>query len=147
MAKDNAARIRYGELIAGLARPAFFGELLPPAARIVMGFRILSICSKLRCDPLSEIAMRLDSITAAKALIHLAETVARCWPEKVCLYRPCAPVLTPDEATIARMVASASSGDRPAFGSLLYGFVRRERHAALFAGCAAAAAGADIAHR
>ncbi len=144
MARAELPKTRSTRVIAHLARPVFIAELGPAAGRLVMGSRILSLCAKLRRDPLSELATRFESLVAAKALLHLAEAVARCWPECMTVYRPCSPVLTPDEQTIGSMLALAAEGDRTGFDALLDGFVRRERHDALFAAATAAIAGADI---
>ncbi len=102
------------------------------AMTLVMGLRLMASCVAGNHDPLVELTRRLESITAAKAILDFARTCARAWPENVMISRPCCHALTPDEAVFAHMAEAARAGDRAAFAAILDGLIRRERHDRLF---------------
>lgn len=130
--------------IERLAAPPMIGNLSITAIRAIMAFRILAFCGNAGREPVGELAQRLGSITAAKAFLGFADTVGRYWPEKVHVSRPCCRLLSPDEATLAALVQSAANCDRAASDRVLEGFVRADRHAALFEAALAAVGEADI---
>ncbi len=144
MSGGEIARARRAAVIERLRQPMRLDAISTQARQTVLGFRILSVCIALRRDPLGELTIRFDSLNGAKALLHLAEAVGRCWPAIMRVHRPCAPIMTPDEVTIWHMVDLASRGDRTGFSTLLDGFVRADRHPALFEAAIAAFTGADI---
>lgn len=130
--------------IAKLANPPILDDLSWPGLRSVVAFRILAICSRAGRDPLTELGRRFRSVPAARAFIELADVIGRYWPENVAVCRPCSRVLSPDEATLSHMVDHARAGDRAAFCAELSGFVRAERHEALFAATTQAVAHMDM---
>jgi hypothetical protein len=46
--------------------------------------------------------------------------------------RPCCLAMTPDEATLSALVRNALAADRAGFASVVDGFVRADRHGALY---------------
>ncbi len=123
--------------IENLKAPPATADLSFAGARMVASFRLLALCSKAGRDPLLELTHRHSCLTTAKAFLDLADAIGACWPENVLVARPCCPVLTHDEVTIAAMVDAARAGDRTGFGAQIDGFVRREQHERLYA-CATA---------
>ena len=118
-----------------IARLQQIGQLAPldPIARAVIGaIRLLAVNSRLGRDPLPDLVQRFVSIEAARAFIAFADRVGTCWPERVQVLRPCCGLLSPDEATIAALVSAAAAGERLAFTRQIEGFVRPDRHDALF---------------
>ena len=131
---------RRSAIIARLARTPHVGGLSLTALRTIAAFRVLAICSEAGREPLAEISMRFRSVCAAGTFLAFADAVGRTWPESVQFRRPRCPLLSPDEATLARLVDHASTGDRLGFGIVLDGFVRPDRHDALFSAAVAFAA-------
>ena len=84
-------------------------------------------------DPLVDLATRLGSFTAARAVMDFARGCSLAWPEKAMVARPCCHALTPDETAFAQMAEAARHADRTAFTAVLDGLIRRERHERLFA--------------
>jgi hypothetical protein len=100
--------------------------------RTVSAIRLLAICGKAGRDPLLELTQRFGRITTAKAFIAFADQVGSFWPGDVQVMRPCARLLSPDEATLAQMADAALAGDREGFRRVLSGFVRADRHDRLY---------------
>lgn len=123
---------RYDAIVAGLARLGDIRSLALPALHVVMTLRLCALMERAGRDPLTELATRYHSVAAAKASLELADTISRCWPAPYQSARPCSMGMTPDEATLAAMVRAALGGDRQAFDAALSGFVRADRHEALF---------------
>lgn len=141
---DRKTQVARQAIVDRLAAPVMLEGLSLAGMRAIMGFRILSICSRAGRDPVVELTRRFRSVCAARAFIALADKVGQCWPENVLVYRPCAPVLSPDEQTLAQLVERAANRDRAGFGHLLDGFVRESRHCALFSAAVLAVAEADL---
>lgn len=120
------------EAIAGLSAVPRLGSLGLLPLQTVMAFRILALCGKAGCDPVCELLRRFRSLSAVKAFLALAGRTETMWPERIALHRPCCRFLSPDESTLAQMVRAASDLDREAFGQVLDGFVRSERHDAIY---------------
>ncbi|MFB0612840.1 hypothetical protein [Aurantiacibacter poecillastricola] len=118
--------------IEALSRPPMANQFSPLAMALVMSIRLMAACQASRHDPLVELTRRLESLTAAKAVLDFARACSRAWPEHALVNRPCCHALTPDEAVFARMVETARAADRQAFADLLDGLIRRERHGRLF---------------
>jgi hypothetical protein len=123
---------RYDAIVDGLARLGDIRSLPLPAMHLVMTLRLCGLIEQAGRDPVSELATRFQSVTAAQAALDLAETISRCWPSRYCAARPCSLGMTPDEATLAAMVRATLDRDREAFDQTLNGFVRTNRHATLF---------------
>tara|TARA_E500000305_G_scaffold22969_1_gene17338 strand:+ start:125 stop:532 length:408 start_codon:yes stop_codon:yes gene_type:complete len=119
--------------VAQLMATPMTADLSFTGARIVADFRLLALCAKARRDPVLELLQRNACLTTAKAFLDLADTIGACWPENVTVARPCCPVVTPDEATIANMVDAARAGERERFSGQIDGFVRADRHDRLYA--------------
>jgi len=107
-------------------------ELSCAGARIIADFRLLALCARAGRDPVLELVHRNSCLTTAKAFIDLADTIGASWPENVTVARPCCPVVTHDEATIANMIDAARAGNREGFSAQIAGFVRHDRHDRLF---------------
>jgi hypothetical protein len=103
-----------------------------PALHLVMTLRLCDLLERAGRDPLTELATRFQSVAAARAALHFADTVERVWPSRYDPARPCSLGMTPDEATLAAVVRAALACDRAACTRALQGFVRADRHAALY---------------
>ena len=91
-------------------------------------------------DPVPDLAQRYRSVEAACAVHGLVRTVMRTWPEPFMVNRACCLAMSPDETTLAAMVRAACRADRTGFGDEIAGFVRDERHDALYEATVHAAA-------
>jgi len=127
-----SARVTRAGLLEALRRPPMASQFSAPAMTLVLSIRLMASCVKERRDPLADLACRLESIAAAKAVLDFAQGCARAWPETAAVNRPCCHALTPDEAVFAQMAEAAAAADRAAFAAVLDGFVRRERHERLY---------------
>ncbi len=123
---------RYDTIVASLSRLGDIRALSLPALHLIMTLRLCVLIEKVGRDPLSELATRFQSVAAARAALDLADQIARLWPSRYQPARPCSLGMTPDEATLAAMARAATDRDRGAFDHTLTGFVRADRHAALF---------------
>jgi hypothetical protein len=123
---------RYDEIIANLARVEDIRALSLPALHLVMTMRLCDQLERAERDPLTDLATRFQSVAAARAALNLADKVAQFWPSRYRPARPCSLGMTPDEATLAAVVRAALACDRAACNRALQGFVRAERHAALY---------------
>ena len=129
----DASAAKGAGLIERLAAPPLVGELSLLALQSVLALRVLALCSKAAREPIAELTRRFRSVTAAKSFLELADCIGRCWPERLMVHRPCCSGLSPDERTLALLVDAAGAGDREAFGRAIDGFVRHDRHEALYA--------------
>lgn len=127
------AATRFSATIAALARPMDVRALPLPAVHVVMSLRLCALFERAGREPVSELSTRFGSVTAALAVLELARTVARCWPEAYIAGRPCCMGMTPDEATLAATARAAADADRAGFARTLDGFVPAGLHDALFA--------------
>jgi len=130
----------HAAIIAGFARPQDVRALTLTALHVVMAMRLSALFERVGRDPVPDLAQRYRSIEAAAAVTALVRRVIRAWPEQFLVNRPCQLTMTPDEATLAQMVRHALGADRRGFDATLAGFVRTERHEALFASTQHAAA-------
>ncbi|KLE32244.1 hypothetical protein AAW01_09660 [Aurantiacibacter gangjinensis] len=108
--------------------------------RVVLGIRWMALCSRRGHDPVVELTQRLGSVTAAKAFLDFADLAGRCWPDTVQVMRPCCVQMTADETVFAGMADAAARADRDAFGTVLAGLIRHDRHEALYQAAVAAVA-------
>lgn len=113
--------------IGRLREPPSIGSLGPIAARFVYSLRLIALHERAKRDPVPELAARLGSVTSAGKTLLLAHTISATWPENIHIAPFCCKLMSPDEATIGRMVDAVADRDRPAFESELAGFVRSER--------------------
>lgn len=128
----NTSAAASAKLIEQLAAPPRLGSLSLLALQSVMALRILALCSRAACEPVAELTRRFRSVTAAKSFLALTDCIGRYWPERVTVHPPCCRGLSPDEKTLAWLIDAAGAGDREAFGRAIDGFVRHDRHEALY---------------
>jgi len=102
------------------------------AVHLVMSLRLCALFDQAGREPVAELAQRFGSVTAACAVLHLAGTLVRCWPDRYQAARPCCRGMTPDEWTLAEMARAAENCDRAGFEAALAGYVRTDRHEVLF---------------
>jgi hypothetical protein len=118
--------------IAALARRDEIRALPLLLVELVMAMRVAALFERAGRDPVPDLARRYRSVEAATAVDGLVRTVVRCWPERFVVNRPCCTALTPDEATLAALGRLGRHGDRDGFAAQLAGFVRADRHEALY---------------
>ncbi|MDT0508930.1 hypothetical protein [Novosphingobium sp. MMS21-SN21R] len=123
---------RFSALIDSLARPQDVRALTLTGLHMTMAMRLCAMFDAAACDPVPDLARRYHSIEAACAVHGLVQTIKRVWPEPFMVNRPCCLSMTPDEATLSALVRKALSADRAGFSDVADGFVRADRHAALF---------------
>lgn len=121
--------------IAALGRAPDLRALSLAGVQVITAVRLCALAHRDGTDPVPGLAQRFRSLESAFAVADLARTLARCWPEPAMVNRPCCLCLSPDEATLAGMVRHAARADRAAFGRELAGFVREDRHEALWNAC------------
>ena len=121
--------------IAALARPAVLHSLAPKAQVVVIAIRLCALAARGEADPLPALALRLQNCEAAFAVHEFVRTVIRTWPERFVVGRACCQRLSPDEATLARLVQASTKRDRNGFTRAIEGFVRHDRHEALWDTC------------
>jgi hypothetical protein len=92
-----------------------------------MAMRMCALFESASRDPILELTTRFRSVTAARSVLELAETVRRCWPESFMVHRPCCLALSPDEYTLAALIRSVSTRNGTAFQQVLEGLVRADR--------------------
>lgn len=85
-----------------------------------------------RMDPLPALALHLCNCEAAYAVHDFVETLVRSWPEPFVVGRACCQRLSPDEATLARLVDAGQQRDAAAFGEAIAGLIRVDRHERLW---------------
>lgn len=120
--------------IAKLAAPPKTGDLNPIAARFVYSLRLIAVHERAKRDPVPELAMRLGSVEVAAKSLALAQVIKTVWPENIHLSRFCCGLLTHDEATLGAMITSAAARDHAEFERCVQGFIRPDRHPALWDG-------------
>ncbi|WP_377923079.1 hypothetical protein [Alteraurantiacibacter palmitatis] len=98
----------------------------------VRAIRILAAHSSRGSDPLPDLLRHLGSVDAVRSLIAFADAAGNAWPERVQVLRPCCGLASPDEVTLAAMVAAAARANRWDFGHQLAGFIPSAHHDALF---------------
>lgn len=135
-----AAALAHAATIAALGRAPDLRALSLVGVQVVSALRLCALSNHHGIDALPELARRFRNLEAAFALADLATTMKRTWPEPVMVNRACCLRLSPDEATLAAMVRAAARGDRDSFGAALAGFVRADRHEALWNACVHAVA-------
>lgn len=118
--------------IERLLQPPRIQDLSYRALKTVAAMRLVAVYRRAGHDPLLELAQRFSSITGARAVLDFAQVVATSWPEDVMVMRPCCRIVSPDELTLAQITDAALGGDRAAFGEVLHGLVRQDRHDRLF---------------
>lgn len=121
--------------IARLARPAALLEQSPLAQEVILAIRLCAIAAKGGSDPLPALALRLQHCEAAIAVHDLVRTVTRCWPEPFGVGRACCQRLSPDEATLARLVEAGKARRRTDFTQAIEGFVPAAAHETLWEAC------------
>lgn len=126
---------RFSPTVRSLALPADLRALPRPALHVVMAMRLAALFERAGRDPVGELTCRLRSVTAALEFCELQRRVVRAWPEPYLASRPCCLGMTPDETTLAGMIRTAAARDRAAFGRVIAGFVRADRHDTLFEAC------------
>ncbi|WP_338468047.1 hypothetical protein RXV95_05685 [Novosphingobium sp. ZN18A2] len=128
---------RFDKALRALARPVNIQSQPLPALHAVMSMRHSSEMEQEGRDPLADIALRLHSLGAALEFAALRRCINRMWPVPFDAHHTSSDRLSADEAALSAMMRTAEKGDRAAFGHILNGFVRPERHEALFAACVA----------
>ena len=99
--------------LSTLFAPPRLHTLSLSALHIVMATRMCALCNIGGEAPLPLLAQRINSETAARAILDLVAAVGDAWAEPFMVGRPCCPVLTADEAAIAVLVSAAQIGDEP----------------------------------
>lgn len=110
-----------------LQAPTIIGALPPLAARFLYSLRLIALYRAAGRDPAAELAVRLESMSAAVHAMELSEAILHCWPEPVVVSRFCCEMLSHDELTIGRMIGAAAGHDRAEFARQLDGLLRAER--------------------
>ncbi len=123
---------RFFAMIEGMARPQDVRGLSLKSLHMVMAMRLCALFDAAGQDPVPDLARRYRSIEAACAVHGLMLTVKQVWPEPFLVNRPCCHAMTPDEATLAALARATRAGNREAFTSVIAGFVRADRHEALY---------------
>ena len=121
--------------IAALARPPVLHALTAKAQTVVIAIRLCALSAREGADPLSALALQLQNCEAAFAVHELVRTVTRAWPERFAVGRACCQRLSPDEATLAKLIHANAARDRAEFSRAIDGFVRHDRHEALWDAC------------
>ncbi len=121
--------------IAGLARTPALGDRSLLAQDVILAIRLCALAARDGLDPLPALALRLRHCEAAIAVHELVRTVTRHWPEPFGVGRACCQRLSPDEATLARMVEAGQRRQRAEFGRSIDGFVPAAGHEPLWDAC------------
>lgn len=129
---SETSSTRFAGTIAALEKPADVRALRLPVLHLVMSLRLCALFDRVAREPVGELSTRFGSVAAALAVLELARAVGRAWPEPYAAGRPCCLRMTPDETTLAALGRAALAGDRSAFSDSIAGFVRADRHDALF---------------
>jgi hypothetical protein len=115
-----------------MARPSDVRALSLKGLHITMAMRICAVFEAAGRDPVPDLAQRYRSIEAACAVHGLVQTIKQVWPEPFMVNRPCCLAMTPDETTLAALARAAINGRRDDFSTEVAGFVRADRHEALY---------------
>lgn len=118
--------------VAGLAVPASLTGLTLRQVHVVMAMRLAVVCHQAGRDPLPEMAARLRSMPAARALLDLHALIGDAWPEAFMVSRPCCALISHDEVTLAALVAAAADCDANCFAAHIADLVAAPRHGPLF---------------
>jgi hypothetical protein len=121
--------------IAALARPPAFGALSKKAQAAVIAVRLYALAARENADPVAALALQLQNCEAAYAVHEFVRTVTRTWPERFMVGRACCQRLSPDEATLAKLVQAGATRDREGFRHAIEGFIKHDRHEALWEAC------------
>ncbi len=131
---------RFASAVEKLGRPHDVRGLTLSGLHMVLAMRLCAVFDQAARDPVPDLAQRYRSIEAACAVHGLVQTIKQVWPEPFMVNRPCCLVMTSDEVTLAALVRNALAADRTAFGWVIDGFVRAERHGGLYEATVHAAA-------
>lgn len=123
---------RFSALVDSMARPHDVRGLSLKSLHTVMAMRLCALFDAAGRDPVPDLAQRYRSIEAACAVHGLVQTVKQVWPEPFMVNRPCCLAMTPDEVTLAALGRAALAAHRDAFADTITGFVRADRHDALY---------------
>lgn len=123
---------RFSALIDSLLRPQDVRGLSLKSLHVTMAMRLCALFDAAGRDPVPDLAQRYRSVEAACAVHGLVQTVKQVWPEPFMVNRPCCLAMTPDEVTLVALARSAQAGNRAAFTDAITGFVRSDRHDALY---------------
>lgn len=123
---------RFSAMIESLGCPQDVRGLSLKGLHMTMAMRLCALFEASGRDPLPDLAQRYRSIEAACAVHGLVQTIKRVWPEPFMVNRPCCLAMTPDETTLVALSRAAVSGKREAFSEAITGFVRADRHDALY---------------
>lgn len=123
---------RFSALVDSLVRPQDVRGLTLTGLHMTMAMRLCAMFDAAGRDPVPDLARRYHSIEAACAVHGLVQTIKHVWPEPFMVNRPCCLAMTPDEATLSALVRNALAADRAGFASVVDGFVRADRHGALY---------------
>jgi hypothetical protein len=123
---------RYAAQTEALRRPQDVRGLTLKGLHLTMAMRLCALFEASARDPVPDMAQRYRSIEAACAVHGLVQTIKQLWPEPFMVNRPCCLAMTPDETTLAALARAASAGQREAFSKAVTGFVRADRHEALY---------------
>ncbi|MBF9150567.1 hypothetical protein I2488_06100 [Novosphingobium sp. 1Y9A] len=119
-------------MIAALRRPQDVRGLSLKGLHLIMAMRVCAMFEASGRDPVPDLAQRYRSVEAACAVHGLVQTIKQVWPEPFMVNRPCCLAITPDEATLANLGRAAVSAHRDLFSAAIAGFVRADRHEALY---------------
>ncbi|MCC6942653.1 MAG: hypothetical protein IT551_13740 [Novosphingobium sp.] len=128
----SGSATQFSATIEKLARPRDVRGLTLNGLHMVMAMRLCALFDHAGRDPVPDLARRYRSIEAACAVHGLVQTIKQVWPEPFMVNRPCCHAMTPDEVTLSALVRNARSGNRAGFAQAVDGFVRAERHPALY---------------
>lgn len=128
----SGSATQFSATLEKLARPRDVRGLTLNSLHMVMAMRLCALFDQAGCDPVPDLARRYRSIEAACAVHGLVQTIKQVWPEPFMVNRPCCHAMTPDEVTLSALVRNARSGNRQGFARAVDGFVRAERHPALY---------------
>lgn len=123
---------RFTALVESMSRPHDVRGLSLNGLHMVMAMRLCALFDAAGRDPVPDLARRYRSIEAACAIHGLVLTVKQVWPEPFLVNRPCCLAMTPDEVTLAALARAALSARRQDFADTVTGFVRADRHDALY---------------
>ena len=123
---------RFSITVESLGRPHDVRGLTLTGLHMTMAMRLCALFESAGRDPVPDLARRYHSIEAACAVHGLVQTIKQVWPEPFMVNRPCCLAMTPDEVTLSALVRTALSANRQGFAQVVDGFVRAERHSALY---------------
>ena len=126
--------------IARLARPRDLRQLPLMTIHIVKAVRLCALIEAAGQDPLEDMARRLRSMEAARALLSLAQLTGTAWPEPFQINRPCCMSMSPDETALADMVWAATQRESRLFAGAVKDMIGEAWHDILFRACALAIA-------